>query len=353
MHRHTSHLLFVLIAVFMLFGCTDTVEVPNTPQETQPIQKPAQPTLVSRIAFGSCNKHDLPQPLWQPILSNKPDLWIWLGDIVYADTDNMKVMQRKYEAVKANPGYQALLKTTPVIGTWDDHDYGKNNAGKEYQQKVESQQQLLNFLDEPANSERRQQAGVYTAYTYGTVGKQVKVFLLDTRYHRETPGKNSDLLGEQQWKWLESELKNSKAQINVIVSSIQVLPEQHKYEKWAKFPKARQRLFDLMAKTKANGVIFLSGDRHFAEISKMKTNSLPYPLYEITSSGLTHSWEKLEKEPNQYRQGNFFKELHFGLMEIDWNSKPVSLKLQIRDKKNQVQLEQKVNLSELSFTSKK
>ncbi|WP_242072621.1 alkaline phosphatase D family protein [Microcoleus sp. FACHB-68] len=337
----------------MLFGCTDTPEVSNTPAQPQPIEKPAQPTVVSRIAFGSCNKHDLPQPLWQPIISSKPDLWIWLGDIIYGDTSDMKVMQRKYQAEKANPGYQALLKTTPVIGTWDDHDYGKNNAGKEYKKKAESQQELLDFLDEPADSERRQQAGVYTAYTYGTVGKQVKVILLDTRYHRDTPGKNSDILGEQQWNWLEKELKNSQAQINLIVSSIQVLPEEHKNEKWENFPKSRQRLFDLIAETKSPGVIFISGDRHFAEISKMKTGSIPYPLYEITSSGLTHSWEKLEKEPNKYRQGQFFKYLHFGLMEIDWNSKPVLLKLQIRDENNQVKLEQKVNLSELSFTSKK
>ncbi|HEY9296614.1 MAG TPA: alkaline phosphatase D family protein, partial [Phormidium sp.] len=315
----------------MLFGCTDTPEVSKTPQQTQPIEKPAQPTVVSRIAFGSCNKHDLPQPLWQPIISSKPDLWIWLGDIVYGDTSDMKVMQRKYQAEKSNPGYQALLKTTPVIGTWDDHDYGKNNAGKEYKKKAESQQKLLDFLDEPADSPRRQQAGVYTAYTYGTAGKQVKVILLDTRYHRDAPGKNSDILGEQQWNWLEKELKNSQAQINLIVSSIQILPEEHKNEKWENFPKSRQRLFDLIAETKLSGVIFLSGDRHFAEISKMKTGSIPYPLYEITSSGLTHSWEKLEKEPNKYRQGQFFKYLHFGLMEIDWNSKPVLLKLQIRD----------------------
>jgi alkaline phosphatase D len=337
----------------MLFGCIDTPEVSNTPQQTQPVEKPAQPTIVSRIVFGSCNKHDLPQPLWQPIINSKPDIWIWLGDIVYADTNNMKVLQRKYQAAKSNPGYQALLKTTPVIGTWDDHDYGKNNAGKEYKKKAESQQELLDFLDEPADSVRRQQAGVYTAYTYGIAGKQIKVILLDTRYHRDAPGKNRDILGEQQWNWLEKELNNSKAQINVIVSSIQVLPEDHKEEKWENFPKARQRLLDLIRKTKLSGVIFLSGDRHFAEISKMKTDFLPYPLYEITSSGLTHSWEELKKEPNKYRQGKFFKDLHFGLVEVDWNSKPVRLKLQIRDKKNQVQLEQKVNLSELSFTSKK
>lgn len=345
MHRQPIiRLLLVLAAVLTFFSCTATRLASNYPPPNQPVKPPA---LVSRIAFGSCNKHDLPQPLWQPILSNKPDLWIWLGDIVYADTSDMSVMQQKYQAEKANPDYQQLLKTTAAIGIWDDHDYGQNNGDKEYSKKAESMQLLLDFLDEPQDSPRRKQAGVYAAYTYGPVGKQVKVILLDGRYHRDTPGQNSDILGEEQWAWLEKELKNSKAGINLIVSGIQVIPEEHKYEKWADFPKARQRLFDLIAKTKVPGVIFLSGDRHFAEISKIQTLALPYPLYDITSSGLTHSWEKLEREPNRYRQGDFFKYLHFGLIEIEWDSKPVRLKLQIRDRQNLVKLEREIQLSDL------
>lgn len=341
--------LLILTALLILGGCTPNPEkISNsTANLPPPIKYPPTPNLVSRIAFGSCNKYDLPQPLWQPIVNTKPDLWIWLGDIVYASNTDISTMQRMYEKQKANPGYRLLLQTATVIGVWDDHDYGKNNGGKEYPYKEESQQQLLNFLDEPLNSPRRKQKGVYAAYTYGQPGKQVKVFLLDTRYHREEPGNERDILGEEQWAWLEKELRNSKAQVNLIASGIQIIPEEHQYEKWANFPKARQRLFDLIAKTKVPGVIFLSGDRHFAEISKIQATPVGYPLYEVTASGLTHSWEKLTQEANRYRLGNFFKFLHFGMLEIDWSSQPVRLKLQIRDRAGKVQLQQTIPLSEL------
>ncbi len=343
----------ILAAVLMLAGCAANRQpISNSIVNAPPAERPAPPLLVSRIAFGSCNKYDLKQPLWEPIVSNKPDLWIWLGDIVYASSGDISAMQRMYEGQKANPGYRSLLQTATVLGVWDDHDYGKNNGGKEYPHKVASQQQLLNFLDEPANSPRRQQKGVYAAYTYGQPGKQVKVFLLDARYHRDEPGSDRDTLGEEQWAWLEKELGNSKAQVNLIASGIQVIPEEHKYEKWANFPKARQRLFDSIAKAQVPGVIFLSGDRHFGEISKIQVTPVGYPLYEVTSSGLTHSWEKLEQEPNRYRLGNFFKSLHFGTVEIDWSSQPVRLKLQIRDRSGTVQREQAIALPELQPAKK-
>jgi alkaline phosphatase D len=62
-----------------------------------------------------------------------------------------------------------------VIGTWDDHDFGLNDAGKELEGKQTSQKLMLDFLDEPLDSPRRRQEGVYTSYTYGPAGKQIKV----------------------------------------------------------------------------------------------------------------------------------------------------------------------------------
>lgn len=347
MHQKILRFFLAIAAILTLFGCTQDNPTLNSATTPSSLERPEPPALVSRIAFGSCNKHDKPQPLWKTIVNNQPDLWIWLGDNIYADTTDMTMMRRKYEAQKANKNYQEILQTTAVIGTWDDHDYGENNAGKEFSKKAESQQLLLDFLDEPQNSPRRRQEGVYTAYSYGSGKKQIKVILLDDRYHKDAPGAEGDILGEQQWNWLEKELKNSKAAINIIASGIQIIPEDHKYEKWANFPKARQRLFQLIESTKVPGVIFLSGDRHIGEISKIQTGDKAYPLYEVTSSGLTHSWETLQQEPNRYRQGNFFKFLNFGLIEIDWNSNPVILKLQVRDRNNQVQLEQQVKLPEL------
>jgi hypothetical protein len=98
---------------------------------------------ITRIAFGSCNREWRPQPLWDPILATQPDLWIWLGDNIYADTQGMEAMRQKYAIQLANAGYQRLRAGVPIIGTWDDHDYGANNSGKEYPHKAESQQSYL------------------------------------------------------------------------------------------------------------------------------------------------------------------------------------------------------------------
>lgn len=292
-----------------------------------------------RIAFGSCNRQNRPQPLWDDILKDKPDLWIWLGDNIYGDSRDMTVLKNKYELQKSNPEYQKVMDSVPVIGIWDDHDYGKNDAGKDFSQKRRSQKLLLDFLNEPMASPRRKQAGIYAAYDYQAGEKTIKVLLLDGRFHRDkvrkkggayVPNPKGDLLGEQQWKWLEAQLRNSTADIHIIASGIQVIAQDHAYEKWANFPKSRQRLFNLLVKTRARGVIFVSGDRHIGDFSKITLPGLDYPIYDITSSGLTHSSSNITSEPNRHRSGAFVNEKHYGLLVITDEGEKTSIKASLK-----------------------
>src|SRR3954471_9651890 len=108
----------------------------------------AGPAL-ERIAFGSCNREYKPQPLWKPIRDNRPDLWIWLGDIVYGRADDLPDLARRYRVEKEWPDYQALRKQARVLGVWDDNDFGVSDGGKENPHKIDSQRLLLDFLDEP------------------------------------------------------------------------------------------------------------------------------------------------------------------------------------------------------------
>ena len=282
---------------------------------------------LTTIAFGSCSDQKRPQPLWDDIVAQKPDLWIWLGDNIYGDSENMDTLRAKYARQKSNPVYQQLRQSTPVIGVWDDHDYGVNDGGKEYPMRVASQQVMLDFLDVPAESPLRTRQGGYSAHSYGPKGQRVKVILLDGRYFRDplkkdgkanVPDPTGDVLGEAQWQWLEKELTNSDADLHVIGSGIQVLPEEHVYEKWANFPTARQRLLDLLGKTKPKGAMLISGDRHMAEVSRVAVPGLGYPLFDITSSGLTHVSPPHE-EPNRHRVGNIVSKLNYGLITIDWS----------------------------------
>jgi len=84
-------------------------------------------------------------------------------------------MKLRYAKAKANPGYSRIQRKAKVIGTWDDHDYGLNDAGKEFDRKVINQKLMLDFLNEPLDSPRRKQAGVYASYTYGPSNRKVKV----------------------------------------------------------------------------------------------------------------------------------------------------------------------------------
>lgn len=294
-----------------------------------------------RIAFGSCNKHRIKNNLWDDVLAVDPNVWVWGGDVVYADTDNMKKLKSIYDSQNNEEGYLKLRSKIPVIGTWDDHDYGLNDGGEEFTAKKESQQAFLDFLKVGKKDFRREKEGVYASHEYTTAKGSVKVLVLDTRYFRTalTPDTKTKkrikpnaygegtILGFKQWKWLENELKNSEANFNIIVSSIQFLSNEHGFECWGNFPHEVDKLKELIASSKAKGVLILSGDRHISEFSKTTVEELSYPLIDFTSSGLTHSYSSFTTEPNPYRVGSVVSVKSFGLLEFYFDKKKVLFKM--------------------------
>ncbi len=319
----------------MMLGCKTN--------QTQPIsQIPVIPIdttqILTTIAFGSCNKVTEPQPLWSEIVDQQPDLWVWLGDNIYGDTTNMAVMHQEYQKQLQQPDYQKLLASTSVLGIWDDHDYGINDGGKYFAQKEASRDLMLEFLSVAPSRPVWSREGGYQSYTFGPEGQRVKIILLDTRYFRDTLMESSmegkryganpqgDMLGETQWTWLTEELNASDAQFNIIGSSIQVIHDEHGFEKWANFPKSHQRLYDLIVSSEAEGVVLLSGDRHIGEISRLKLPEMPYPLYDITSSGLTHVYEEADEE-NRHRVSDLVTSLNYGLIQIDWENRQVTYQI--------------------------
>lgn len=302
--------------------------------------------LLTRLAFGSCNDQKVDQPLWDKIAAQKPKVWIWLGDNIYANTDDTTQLRSAWNIQLSKPGYVAFAKTTKIIGTWDDHDFGQNNIGKNYKEKIASQQMLLDFLGEPKDSPRRQQEGVYTSYTYGPWGKQVKIILLDTRYNRDDYGRKGDVLGEAQWKWLENELATSKAQINLVCTSIQFTPNRALYELWKRFPSSKKRLEELIVKTNPSGLIFLSGDVHHSEFLRGEIEGLSYPVYEFTSSGMTH-YNKVYHAFNKRKTiGKIYYGKSYGIIDFDWGPQP-AVSFKIMDENNNRVREQKILMSDI------
>ena len=307
-------LIGILAFIFTIFSLT--------------IQANTSSERLERFAFASCSKPNQPQPLWDVVREKNPQFFMWVGDSIYADTTDMAKMWSDYELQLSNSDYKKVMAQMPILGVWDDHDYGANDAGGEYPMKRESQKLFLDFIGEPENSPRRSQEGIYTSYTYGPDGQKVKLILLDTRYHREDPDKkNADILGAEQWKWFERELAESDAQIHFIVSSYPILFFKNGYgEQWRNFKKPTKKLAKLLRKHKPEGLVFLTGDRHFTGIWSDEVNGRTY--HELMSSGFT---KRVKKKSHRrlikqlFGRGNALTQKNFSLIEIDWDAKPLRL----------------------------
>jgi alkaline phosphatase D len=328
--------------------------------------------VITRIAFGSCANQTKPCPIWEVMADYRPQLTLLLGDNVYADQLNGRMQPATpdrivaaYQVLQQDAGFARLRQQSQLMATWDDHDYGANDAGGEWVHKAASAQALHDFLDVAPDAPIRQQAGVYQARVFGPVGKRVQVILLDTRFFRsalpqgDTPkpgfrarpylpqtGPDAQLLGAEQWRWLEQQLREP-AEVRLIGSSIQVLSDQHPFEMWANFPEERQRFYDLLRETEASGVVLLSGDRHLGEIS-LDPTAISYPLYDLTASGLNQGYQGWRlPEPNAKRFAALPFGNHFGSIEIDWESSDPVLSLQLRLEDGQIGVQAVVPLSVL------
>ena len=322
---------------------------------------------ITRIAFGSCLEQDDPQAIWGAVLASQPDVFVFLGDNIYADTKDMNVMRQEYDKLAAKPGYQNLQKIAQVVATWDDHDYGENDVGRGYPMKEQSKDIFLDFFGEPENSERRtRDGGIHTAYEYGPQGQRVQIIVLDTRWARTpintvseaeaeereavgagpytaTVGESARMLGEAQWGWLEAELRQP-AELRVIATSIPFLQDGTGWETWTNFPEERDRLVRMVDSTKAGGVLFITGDTHWAQFSK-RTEGAPYPLWEVNSSGMTENWEPAA--PDKNRLGDTFSGDNYGLISIDWQSADPEVTMEIRGVDNDLVMQNTIRLSEL------
>lgn len=325
-------------------------------------QADASRKTLDTIAFGSCAHQGRAQDFWAPILDSKPDLFIFAGDNIYADTYDAKLKWKKYQQLAGQPGFQKLQQRCPIMATWDDHDYGLNDSGGEFPKKEESERLFLDFWQVPTNSPLRQRAGIYDARIFGPPGRRVQVILLDTRYfrspmhylarrkpdggrYRANRDPRATVLGEEQWTWLAEQLRQP-ADIRLLVSSIQVVARDHDWEHWMNFPVERTRLLNLIRDSGAEGVVVLSGDRHQAELSRLD-GAVGYPLYDLTASGLNMARGGTLYEPNRHRVGPLFLQNHFGLVRVDWSVPDPAITLEIRDLKGQPVIAETFPLSRL------
>jgi alkaline phosphatase D len=357
------------IVIFYLMGSM-AISAPQSSEKVS-LQQLAN-TTIERIAFGSCAKQWQQQAIWDAVIAAQPDLFIYLGDAIYADTDGTtawvvseKQLQGEWNRLADKPEFQAARAAIPFMATWDNHDYGTHAGGAEFELKRMSKKIFLDFFGEPTESRLRNREGIYDAKIFGPEGRRVQIILLDTKYHRSTfkkdpvpkverlkrgkvggyiadddPAKTH--LGKEQWEWLEEQLSRP-AEVRLIVSSTQVIANEKGMDEWGNFPRERQRLFDLIQSTGPKGTVILSGNVHFAELSRVDVDG--YPLYDFTASGMTHVNELYGRAPNAFRVGAPVIDLNFGMVEIDWSAKPaLRLTFLVVDARGAVQFSHSVKL---------
>lgn len=303
---------------------------------------------ITIIGFGSCNDQTLSQIFWQNINSYNPDIFLQIGDNIYSSGDGLDDLAEAYRSLKNNIYYRNFSSNIKILGIWDDHDYGVNDGGNNYKYKHESKELFLKFFNIRKNDARNYRDGLYKAYTLNYKDKNIQIIILDTRFfksdfkptdQRNVKGKeryivdyskSKTILGYKQWIWLEEKL-NQKFDIRIIVSSFQVLPLDHGWEKWGNFPLEQERLYSLVKNTSSNTFI-ISGDRHFGAIYKKQLNKNT-SIYELTSSSLNKPLKFSTKEQDSIQIGESISEANFGLILIDWDKNKVSLELKSPNQK--------------------
>ncbi|KRX00335.1 hypothetical protein PPERSA_10834 [Pseudocohnilembus persalinus] len=238
---------------------------------------------------------------------------------------------KKLLRTKNDPNYQILLNSTRVVGVWDDHDYGLNNGGIDFKYKDRNQQFFLDFLDEPKFSPRRARKGIYEAYYIGEP-KLVKVLLLDVRYSNNHM--TGDVLGQEQWNWLDEQLSEYSPLLYVIASGMQIIPDNKPgAETWP--AESKQKLYELIKKNEAS-VLLLSGDIHQSEFLTHPCSQklVGYDLVEFTSSGLTmgfgHGLPVIGELFNTLIDDTYstskdrYQEKNYGIIEIELNENKLS-----------------------------
>jgi alkaline phosphatase D len=297
-----------------------------------------------RLALGSCYwandpadprgfRSDADYGVFTSIAARAPDLMLWLGDNVYLrdmDTSTRTGLFSRYTQTRSVPELQPLLASTHHYAIWDDHDYGPNDADRTYRDKHLSRETFMLFWANPGYGIEGS-PGITSRFEWA----DVEFFLLDNRWNR-TPGLRSTgrrtILGEAQLEWLIDSLASSRATFKVIVSGGQVLNPVATAETWATFPEERAELLRRIEQEGVRGVLFVSGDRHFSELTKLERPG-SYPLYDLTVSPLA-TWIERNgaREPNTLRvAGTLVADRNFGTIDVSGTRGERSLTLSVWD----------------------
>ena len=302
------------------------------------------------VALGSCNyisEPDLDRPgkaygsgyeIYNKIAAKNPDIMVWGGDNIYlreADWDSQTGINHRYLHSRSNAEMQALLAKTQNFAIWDDHDFGPNDSDRGFYNKYLTQTAFKNFwANKSYGKDFDQNEGIYSTFNWG----DAQFFLLDNRFFKSPNDRKTGekiMLGNEQIEWLVDNLVSSTATFKIIVIGGQVLNTAEVFENYSNYANEKSRLLKEIQDNDIKGIMFISGDRHFAELS-MQTRENAYALFDWTVSPLTSgvvSADRIVKENNINRvAGSLFNQNCFGTISFSGDKKNRQMKLTLFDK---------------------
>ena len=299
------------------------------------------------IAFGSCNyinEEVVDRPgkgygsgyqIYESIHNKKPNIMLWGGDNIYlreADWDSKTGIYHRYTHTRSIKELQPLLASTQNFAIWDDHDFGPNDGDRSFYFKYETQNAFKNFwANKTYGTDANQKEGIYSTFNWG----DAQFFLLDDRFFKSPNDRltgEKTIIGSKQFEWLIDALSSSKATFKVIVIGGQVINPSARFENYENYPKEKQNLLSEIEANKIKGVLFLTGDRHFSELSKLNREN-NYPLYDWTVSPLTSGVGNSYKDDVNINrvEGSLFAQNNFGILSFSGNKASRQLKLTLFD----------------------
>jgi alkaline phosphatase D len=295
--------------------------------------------------------------IFDAIAAKQPDLMLWLGDNLYfqrPDFLDPASMSARHRRQRAFEPLARLLTATSHIAIWDDHDFGWNDADSAYPLKAEALR-LFRLYWANASYGLPDVPGIFGYMIYG----DVDLLLLDGRYYRTHPrlpgALGSAMFGNGQLAWLMSTLMHAHGALKIVASGSQLWNTASRFEGLHQFPAERNALAQFLLDRRIEGLLFVSGDRHFGELLRVERPGA-YPLLELTSSPLTaRPWAKPETRERvnpQVVAGTLVGKRQFGLIRVTGPGGDRRIALESYDTAGELLWRHELRASDLRFARK-
>lgn len=253
-----------------------------------------------RFAIASC-MWDMYRPwdagyggdIWHYLIETDPDVIFFVGDNVYVDMPfpvlSVPGIWEKYVATRHKFSFFKNKKLIPVVSTWDDHDYGLDNANRHFPLKDATTDIFQTFFI-GSQTDNYSIPGIGVAGLFEIYGHTF--FMMDNRSFRTAPGEQPERhFGDEQLQWL---LDNLQGREHAFIASGSQFFGGYAYKEGDQSLTSvetfqgehPQRFVHFIEQLRATGVevAFLTGDRHYTEILEIPEGVLGYQTYELTSS---------------------------------------------------------------------